>query len=655
MTLRRLVHALFLLSLALSLAGPAPAAAQDGIYSTADEILAAMTPEERVGQLFLVTFSGIDTGLDAPIYDLVVNQHIGGVVLLAGHDNFVGAPYPVTGAYDLITALQRLEWDSTFQPPVEATGPQTRVYVPLFVGVSQEGDGWPNDQILEGLTPQPTLMALGAAWDPTLAERSGSVLGEELNGIGFNLYLGPSLDVLETPAPGGSSDLGTRAFGGDPYWVGRMGQSFVSGLHTGSNGRLLVIAKHFPGRGGSDRPPDLEVATVRKSLEQLKQIELAPFFAVTGGVPASWQTADGLLVSHIRYQGFQGNIRATTRPVSFDQTALGQILGLPQFTSWRSQGGLVVSDDLGSRAVRQFYAPAGQAFSARLVARDAFLAGSDLLYLGDIQDSDAADTPASVELILTYFAGKYREDPTFAARVDAAVRRILEAKLRLYPDFSITSVLPARTGLAMIGHGDPVTIDVALQSATLISPGLLDLDAVLSQPPDSRDRITFLTDSRLVAQCSTCPQVPTLRVNAFEQSVLELYGPESGLQVPDANLDSFSFEDLASLMDGTGQPTLETSLRRSGWVVLVMTGASDGQPALISRFLSERQDLLRNRRVILFAFTAPYYLDATDISNVSAYYVMYSKEDAFIEVAARLLYQELSPFGDSPVSVPAVG
>jgi beta-N-acetylhexosaminidase len=57
-----------------------------------------------------------------------------------------------------------------------------------------------------------------------------------------------------------------------------MGKAYISGLHTGSKSRMVVIAKHFPGRGSSDRSPEEEVATVRKSLEQLKQIELPPFF-----------------------------------------------------------------------------------------------------------------------------------------------------------------------------------------------------------------------------------------------------------------------------------------------------------------------------------------------------------------------------------------
>src|SRR6185503_4596570 len=131
-------------------------------------------------------------------------------------------------------------------------------------------------------------------------------------------------------------------------------RAYISGLHEGSDQRMVVVAKHFPGRGSSDRMPEEEVATVRKALEQLKQIELSPFFAVTNAAEAL-EVADGLLVSHIRYQGFQGNIRATTRPVSFDASALPAILALPEFAACRAKGGLLVSDALGSNAVRDFY------------------------------------------------------------------------------------------------------------------------------------------------------------------------------------------------------------------------------------------------------------------------------------------------------------
>ncbi|NTU55158.1 MAG: hypothetical protein HGA79_02800, partial [Anaerolineales bacterium] len=359
MDLRRLLRGLTLLTLLASLLGPVVGARAQTPTPPPQvrALLSAMTPEERVGQLLLVTFSGTDVGEESQIHDLIANRHVGGVVLLAENDNFAAEPDTVAAAHQLIADLQTVEWDATNTDP--SLG---KVYAPLFIGISQEGDGVPDDQILSGMTPLPNEMAIGATWKTEDAERVGSVLGTELSAIGLNLYLGPSLDVVESPNPSARSDLGTRVFGGDPFWVGEMGQAYISGLHAGSDGRMVVIAKHFPGRGGSDRSPEDEVATVRKSLEQLKQVELFPFFAVTNSTDAG-AVADGLLVSHIRYQGFQGNIRATTRPVSFDASALSTILTLPQFSTWRGNGGLIVSDDLGSAAVRDFYSLGGEIFS----------------------------------------------------------------------------------------------------------------------------------------------------------------------------------------------------------------------------------------------------------------------------------------------------
>ncbi|MBL7941820.1 MAG: hypothetical protein JNM00_03590, partial [Flavobacteriales bacterium] len=76
---------------------------------------------------------------------------------------------------------------------------------------------------------------------------------------------------------------------------------------------------------------------------------------------------------------------------------------------------------------------------------------------------------------------------------------------------------------------------------------------------------------------------------------------------------------------------------------------------LISRLLRERSDLLLNKKLVLFSFGAPYYFDATTLSRFNAYYAMYSKQPEFVDVAVRLLFQELTPAGASPVSIPAVG
>ncbi len=195
----------------------------------AQSLLTSMTPEERVGQLFLISFKGRNAENGSQIAELIQKYNIGGVMLSAANDNFVGPENTISEAVNLTKALQTREWehsqrDSALSSETDETAP---VYVPLFVGISQEGDAYPTDQVINGLASLPSLMAIGASWDTELAAKVGAVLGKQLEAIGANLLFGPSLDVLDSPRAEGLEDLGTRSFGGDPFWVGEMGKNYI--------------------------------------------------------------------------------------------------------------------------------------------------------------------------------------------------------------------------------------------------------------------------------------------------------------------------------------------------------------------------------------------------------------------------------------------
>jgi beta-N-acetylhexosaminidase len=627
-SLRGVVLFSFLFSL---LAPLEPAQAQENLPN--EEILALienMTAEERVGQLFLLSFDGVEVAEDSDLADFLAAYPVGGVILRADNGNFAAAPETVSALFRLTASLQEEAWNAAQSSATK------RAYVPLLIGISQEDGG-----ALAGLSPQPSPMAIGATWDSSLAAQNGDVLGRELAALGINLYLGPSLDVLSDPNHDKSGDLGTWSFGGNPSWVGEMGKAFISGLHSGSEGKLLVVAKHFPGRGSADRSPEVEIATVRKTLDELKKTELHPFFSTTGTFPAA-ENADGLLVSHIRYQGFQGNIRPMTRPVSLDEKSLSEILSLSPIDEWRLEGGLTLSDDLGSQAIRDFYAPGGEDFYAHLVARDAFLAGNDLLYMGNIRSSDSADSFASIAKSLDFFAQKYDEDAAFAARVDEALVRILTQKKNLYPSFSLSAVRPSETALEGIGKNQATSFSVAQNAATLISPSIKDLDTVLPFPPELEERLIFITDTQ-----------PSFSASALPDAILRLYGEQGGEQISEAHLSYYSFDDFLATLESEEDTFFESSLRQADWVILSL-GGFENLPVL-RQLLAENQTLLREKKIILFSFTAPYALDATDISKLTAYYGLYSYEPPFLEVAARLLFKELTPVGAAPVSIGGIG
>jgi beta-N-acetylhexosaminidase len=661
-----LVNLVLLISILTGLFSPVGKVEAGKNYQTTPEqekallLLAKMTAEEKVGQLFLVNYQGMDTSSESNISKLIEEQHIGGVILRADNDNFSITEALPAATQNMIQELQVLAWRSSI-PGIKSSSGSLQSgssYIPLFVGVSQEGDLGPYDQIINGLTPIPSAMAIGATWKPANAELVGSVLGTELSAMGFNLLLGPSLDVLDLVRTDIGDDLGVRTFGGDPFWVGEMGKAFIKGVHAGSNNKILVISKHFPGRGGSDRLPEDEVATVRKSLEQLKQIELSPFFAVTQGTENTQERTDGLLISHIRYQGFQGNIRATTRPVSFDATALDQLLALDQLSGWRQQGGLIVSDDLGSPAVSKFFAPTGTDFDARQVVRTALLAGNDLLYLGDILSSGDDSSYTTIKNIYNYFLQKYNEDPVFQQRVDEAVLRILTLKYKLYPLFSLNSVNAPESNLESIGGSRQVTFDIARQAVSLVSPTAQELNADLPNPPQSGEKFVIISNVIPQLQCSTCADQSIFLAAQLKDAILRLYGPGAGELVQENQVSAYSFANLQGLLDGVNNvDNFYANLDAADWIVIAFTElkTNSAESLLFQRLFSEKPDLTRNKRVVGFAFNAPYYPDATDISKFTAYYAVYSKTPEFIEIAARVLFRELKPIGILPVSVSSIG
>jgi len=626
----------------------------------AEQMLAKMTAEEKVGQLFLISFEGSEVSNNSQLQQLIRQYHIGGVVLSAKNDNFQGPEDTLIQAYGLNADLQQVEWEYS---QAEQTDPATQElftpqYIPLFIGVSQEGDLSPNDQIINGLTALPNQMAIGATWDSNLAYKTGAVSGEELSALGFNLFIGPSLDVLEVLQTTSGTDLGTRTFGGDPYWVGKMGAAYIQGLHEGSANRMAVIAKYFPGRGGSDRLPDEEVATVRKSLEQLKQIELAPFFTVTGSADDPSMRTDGLLVSHIRYQGFQGNIRATTRPVSFDRDSLDQLLNLEPFSAWRNDGGVIISDNLGSQAVRKFFDPTGLTFDGRQVARTAFLAGNDILYVDNFISSSDPDQFTTLVSTLEFFTQKYREDQAFEELVDQSVLRILALKYHIYQNqFAFSAVIPPVEGLEEIGDSQQISFEVVQDALTLVSPEISQLTEVLPTAPAAGERMVFITEVINGQQCSTCEEQTVLAYDSLMNAVNRLYGTQAGGTILRNYLSSYSFADLNFLLgDPDVPPAISEDLQLAEWVIFCITSSGSDLPESMAlrQLLRERPELLKDKKVIVFAFTAPVYLDATDISKLTAYYALYTKVPEAVDVAARALFQEIVPFGNLPVSVPAI-
>jgi beta-N-acetylhexosaminidase len=124
-----------------------------------------------------------------------------------------------------------------------------------------------------------------------------------------------------------------------------------------------------------------------------------------------------------------------------------------------------------------------------------------------------------------------------------------------------------------------------------------------------------------------------------------------------SHLSSYSLTRLNSyLKDPVGDPELASNINAADWIIFSILDLQkeDAASGTLYSVLDNHPELIRNKKILVFAFNAPYYLDATDISKLAAYYALYSKVNPFIDVAARILFQEVSASGASPVSIPGV-
>jgi len=649
------IFRIVLLSTIVALLFPYNVCAQDDLV---DEIMSGMTPEERVGQLFMVDFADQDTSAESGVGQLILEYKIGAVFISEARGNIINegeVPTPLQVSR-LTNGLQ----DLAFLANSRTIG-EREVFVPLFIAVEQEGNGYPRSHLRTGFTSVLSNMAIGATWSEQHAQASGAIVGQEMAAIGVNMLFGPVVDVLDNPRSGGRGDLGTRVFGGDPDWVARLGRAYIRGVHQGSAEGVVTVARHFPGHGGSGRDPESEVATVDRSLEEMRDLELMPFAAVTTfSASDPLGTTDALMVSHIRCRAFQERVLPFTDPLTLDARGLGVAMGLPEFAAWRSAG-LLVADFLGVDAIKKHFDPAPplDLFPYRQIAYEALMAGNDILPLVQFslgEDWREDDFPNIVDTI-EHFRRLYDTNPEFRERVDESVRKILVGKMRLYPSLALSEVLVDESLVSSVvgGRGDEVR-QMAEDALTLLYPSHEEFRTRLISSPTPNDDI-------LILECfEDCYAAPVLSREAVQNTLLRLYGPQGARQVNPDRVHTLSFAQINDWIEGNLMASdtglVEGLIQDAEWVIFALSDYNpDDFPAsaAVKNFLENRDYYLRDKKTVAIAYDAPYHLDSAEVSKLTAYFAIYGKVAPCVEASLRPLFEPgLVPLGAAPVNVEGV-
>lgn len=629
----------------------AHATSNQNSFEKAELLLAELSTEEKIGQLFYVAMPGATLDELYNSWSLIDNLHVGGIYLAVDNDNFTNEPNALLEIQKLNNRLQTYEYESS----LEVLPDSENNYIPLFLGISLSENNATYFASIDSKMQFPSLMAVGATWNTDYAYEYGNLLGNSLAMLGFNFFDGLSLDILSEPTVINQTLLGTQSFGGDPYWVGQMAENIVRGLHEGSDWKVAVIAQHFPDISHSDRDPQIEIPTISRSLEQLENIELSPYKTVMGDASQPSNTIDGIKISPVRYQGFQGNIRATTKPILFDQQILETLLSLPIFEAWRETSGLVITDTLNSQSIRHYDDPTGLLFNAPSIARDALIAGNDFLKFELGNNLENALSHDEFVEVINFFVQKYSEDVAFAERVDQAVLQILNKKYEIYPVFDANSIISLGT-IELPEEANTLFFNINRSAVSLISPTIQELDVLIPEPPENSDKILIFTEEEFFSQCMGCDSIPIISYTQLEETILQLYGSEGADSIFNSYVNSYSFQDLGTILDESDEKTdLDILFNTTDWIVFLLADTKDEAPDAFSRLLVERPDLLERKNTIAFSLGTPNQLDTTAISKLTAYYALYSNQENVLDVAARILFKEISPLGAAPISVPSIG
>jgi beta-glucosidase len=197
----------------------------------------------------------------------------------------------------------------------------------------------------------PQALGVAASFDPSIPERMGEIIREQMLALGARQALAPLLDVTRDPRWGRTEET----FGEDPYLASRMGVAYIKGLQGGDTRRgIVATGKHFVGYGASEGGMNWAPAHIPS--RELAETYLYPFeVAVREGklrsIMPGYHELDGV-------------------PCHTNAWLLGTVLR----EEWGFEG-IVVSDYFGINMVFDYHHAAGDKDDA---ARMALVAGVDV-------------------------------------------------------------------------------------------------------------------------------------------------------------------------------------------------------------------------------------------------------------------------------------
>lgn len=445
---------------------------------------------------------------------------------------------------------------------------------------------------IDGAVLFPPAMSLGATNSEELAYSMGQVTAHEARAIGIHMTYAPVVDVNVNPD---NPIINVRSFGEDPDQVGRLAAAFIKGCHEHG---LITTAKHFPGHGDTAEDSHLVLPTIEGDRKRLEEVELTPYRKVVqSGVQA-------IMVAHLHIPTLDSTPdmpASLSRPVVTD--LLRNELGFK---------GLIVTDAMDMHGVTKLY-------SSEQAALMAVKAGIDMVLL-----------PPKPKEVIETLVQAVKGGGISESRIDASVKRILEAK--------------ARVGLHKNRLVDLENLDDKIATKAHRRQAELTMERSITLVKNENDLIPFAHGEQNLA-------VLSLSSDRGGYFAGRRFVDEMKKRLPDA----FTFFAEAT----TGKEYLEDMLENTENTDIFVIGLFSrlrgfkGSVGLEEKHVDLIQKLVRsNKKIVVISFSSPYFL--RHFPDVHTYLCAYRYSSAAQTASVKALFGEINIQGKLPVSIPGL-
>jgi len=332
-----------------------------------DSVFQTMTPEEKAGQLFMMSVSAYGSDDDKEEWiDKIKSYYPGGIIITQGGPN---------SHVNFVNELQSLS------------------KIPMLVGVNAE---WGLGQSIDSTMSFQKPLIMGAIPD-SLVTAIGKEVGREMKTLGFHLNFAPNadIDIKEEIYP-----ISLSCFSDNKVSVANKSLAYMNGLLSEN---ILAVAKHFPNEKKDKillpqkkKKKQKADSTIYFDANQLDTLDFYPYEKlIKAGLP-------GMLTTNLH---FSLQDKKLPVPASLSQLFISDIL----------------KKKIGFEGLTFTNIPYLQKISDKNRGGEtellAFQVGNDILI-------DPQNMNASIKKILKAF----KKNPGLKEQLDATVKKILAAK-----------------------------------------------------------------------------------------------------------------------------------------------------------------------------------------------------------------------------------